>query len=372
MELNGESSLEKTSPFLLACRRQASSHTPIWLMRQAGRYMQEYRAIRAKHGMLEVLRTPELAAEVTLQPIEAFDMDAAIIFSDILPPLIGMGLDLEFEKGVGPVIHNPISSTADIEQLAIPTAEENMQPTLDAIRLVTAELTPRGIPLIGFCGAPFTLASYAIEGGGSKSYAKTKALMYTEPEAWDQLMRKLVAVQVDYLLKQAAAGASALQVFDSWAGLALGSLVYVRYIQPYNSLLFREIAGAGVPTINFSTGTAAYLHEVAACGGDVVGVDWRMPLDVAWEKIGINRAVQGNLDPVALLIPWPELKIRVDDVLERANGRVGHIFNLGHGIFPNVPVDNVRRLVDYVHEKTSAVGRNRVSYGSRREKTSAG
>ncbi len=353
MKVKNENILEKTAPFLLACRRQEVPHTPIWLMRQAGRYMPEYRTIRAKHGMLEVMRTPELAAEVTLQPIDAFDMDAAIIFSDILPPLIGMGLDLEFVKDKGPVIHNPIGSTGAIVRLTIPTAEENMQPTLDAIRLVAAELTPRGIPLIGFCGAPFTLASYAIEGGGSKSYTKTKRLMYSEPEAWDQLMHKLVTVQVDYLVKQAGAGASALQVFDSWAGLALGSLDYVRYIQPYNSLLFREVARAGVPTINFSTGTGYYLQEVAACGGDVIGVDWRLPLDEAWEKIGPDRAVQGNLDPVALLTPWPELKSRVDDVLDRANGRAGHIFNLGHGIFPNVPVDNVRRLVDYVHEKTS-------------------
>jgi uroporphyrinogen decarboxylase len=325
-------------------------------MRQAGRYMPEYRAIRAKYGMLEVMRTPELAAEVTLQPIEAFGMDAAIIFSDILPPLIGMGLDLEFVKGVGPRIHNPIGSAADIEKLAIPTAAENMQPTLDAIKLVSDELTPRGVPLIGFCGAPFTLASYAVEGGGSKTYAKTKALMYTEPQAWDMLMRKLVAVQVDYLRQQAAYGASALQIFDSWAGLALGLQDYVRYIQPYNTLLFEQIADAGVPTINFSTGTAVYLDEVAACGGDVIGVDWRIPLNMAWQKIGLERPIQGNLDPVALLTPWPELKLRVDDVLRRAdvggNGRLGYIFNLGHGIFPNVPVDTVRRLVEYVHEAT--------------------
>jgi uroporphyrinogen decarboxylase len=275
-------------------------------------------------------------------------MDAAIIFSDILPPLMGMGLDLEFVKGEGPVIHNPISKTADIERLRTPTAAENMQPTLDAIALVTAELTPKGIPLIGFCGAPFTLASYAIEGGGSKNYSKTKALMYTEEEAWGQLMRKLVAVQADYLLQQVEYGASALQVFDSWAGLALGLQDYVRYIQPYNKLLYQSLNQAGVPVINFSTGTGAYLNEVAACGGDVIGVDWRLPLDMAWEKIGHERAIQGNLDPVALLTPWPQLKERVDDVLRRANGRVGHIFNLGHGIFPNVPVDNVRRLVEYV------------------------
>ncbi|MFQ5420741.1 MAG: uroporphyrinogen decarboxylase family protein, partial [Anaerolineae bacterium] len=248
---------------------------------------------------------------------------------------------------------NPIDTAADIDKLRIPTAEENMQPTLDAIKLVSAELTPKGTPLIGFCGAPFTLASYAIEGGGSKTYAKTKALMVTEPDAWDMLMRKLVAVQADYLVKQVAYGASALQVFDSWAGLALGLQDYVRYIQPYNSMLFAQIAKAGVPTINFSTGTAVYLNEVAACGGDVIGVDWRLPLDMAWEKIGTDRAIQGNLDPVALLTPWPELKKRVDDVLERANGRPGHIFNLGHGIFPNVPVDTVRRLVEYVQEATA-------------------
>lgn len=345
--------LEQTSNFLRAVRRQPADHTPIWLMRQAGRYLPEYRAIRARHAMLDVMRTPALAAEVTLQPIEAFDLDAAIIFSDILPPLIGMGLHLEFVAGKGPVIHNPLSEVADIERLATPPAAEIMQPTLDAIKLVVAELTPRGIPLIGFCGAPFTLASYAIEGGGSKNYAKTKALMYTDPQAWDQLMRKLVVVQADYLASQVAAGASALQVFDSWAGLAMGRLDYLRYIQPYNTLLFQEIARAGAPTINFSTGTAAYLDEVATCGGDVIGVDWRIPLDMAWEKIGHDRAIQGNLDPVALLTPWPVLKKRVDDVLRRAAGRPGHIFNLGHGIFPNTPVDNVRRMVDYVHEKTA-------------------
>jgi uroporphyrinogen decarboxylase len=344
--------LIETSAFLRACRRESVDHTPIWLMRQAGRYMPEYRAIRAKHTMLEVIRTPHLAAEITLQPIDAFGMDAAIIFSDILPPLVGMGLNLEFAKGEGPVIHNPISSAADIDKLRTPTAEENMQTTLDAIRLVAAELTPRGLPLIGFAGAPFTLASYAIEGGGSKNYAKTKALMYQFPDAWDILMRKLVAVQADYLLKQVQAGASALQVFDSWAGLALGLQDYVRYIQPYNTLLFTALEKAKVPTINFSTGTGLYLDEVAACGGSVIGVDWRIPLDVAWEKAGFDRAVQGNLDPTVLLTEWPTVQARVDDVLVRANGRSGHIFNLGHGIFPNVPTDTVKRLVKYVQETT--------------------
>lgn len=315
--------------------------------------MPEYRAIRAKHAMLDVMRSPELSAEVTLQPIEAFDLDAAIIFSDILPPLVGMGLDLEFVKDKGPVIHNRIERPYDIDILAAPPAEQMMGSTLAAIKLVVAELEPRGIPLIGFAGAPFTLASYAIEGGGSKTYARTKALMYSEPAAWQRLMNKLVTVQADYLIKQAQAGASALQIFDSWAGVALGKYDYVRYVQPYNTKLLQMLTRANVPTINFSTGTFPYLEEVAACGGDVIGVDWRMSLDAAWDKVGSERTVMGNLDPVALLAPWRELKFRVDQVLAAANGRQGHIFNLGHGIFPNVPVDNVRRLVDYVHERTN-------------------
>ncbi len=352
--------LENSSPFLRACRSRPVDYTPIWLMRQAGRYMAEYRAIRAKQSMLEVIRTPELAAEVTLQPIDAFGMDAAIIFADILPPLIGMGFDLEFVKGVGPRIHNPVNVPYDIDVLGTPPASETMGGTLEAIRLVAAELGPRGIPLIGFAGAPFTLASYAIEGGGSKSYAKTKAFMYAEPAAWKRFMTKLVTVQGDYLLEQVKSGANALQLFDSWAGLALGVQDYVRYVQPYNGMLFEMLRRSGVPVINFSTGTSSYLKEVAACGGDVVGVDWRMPLDWSWEQIGLDRAVQGNLDPVALLAPWRELKVRVDDVLSRAadvrrRGGAGHIFNLGHGIFPNTPVDNVRRLVDYVHESSAVL-----------------
>jgi uroporphyrinogen decarboxylase len=266
---------------------------------------------------------------------------------------MGMGLDLEFIKGVGPRIHNPITRPYDIDLLATPPAEEMMPATLKAIGLVTAELTSRSIPLIGFAGAPFTLASYAIEGGGSKNYTRTKALMYSEPAAWKRLMNKLVTVQADYLLKQAQAGASALQLFDSWAGLALGQQDYVRYVQPYNKALFKMLERADVPVINFSTGTGAYLEEVTAAGGDVIGVDWRMPLDWAWQKIGRHRPIQGNLDPVALLAPWRELKFRIDDVLDRAGGRPGHIFNLGHGIFPDTPTENVQRLVDYVHEKTA-------------------
>lgn len=345
---------EPTARFLRACRNLPTDRTPVWFMRQAGRYMAEYRALRAQHSMLELIRTPELAAEVTLQPLAAIDFDAAIIFADILPPLIGMGLKLDFVKGEGPVIENPLNRPYDIDMLATPPATETLAPTLEAIGLVKAELSSRDIPLIGFAGAPFTLASYAIEGGGTKSYSKVKAMMYAEPSAWKRLMVKLVTVQSDYLLAQAKAGASALQVFDSWAGLALGREDYVRFVQPYNRMLFESLQRAGVPVINFSTGTAPYIEDVSAAGGDVIGVDWRMPLGWFRQRLGPEKPIQGNLDPVALLAPWRELKVQVDAVLREAGDRTGHIFNLGHGIFPNTPVDSVRRVVDHVHEQTTA------------------
>jgi uroporphyrinogen decarboxylase len=344
---------EPKARFLRACRRLPVDRTPIWLMRQAGRYMPEYRALREKHSMLDLIGNPELAAEVTLQPIRAFDLDAAIIFADILPPLIGMGLQLEFVRGEGPVIHNPIRTTYAVDLLAAPPAEVYLASTLKAIEWVAGELASKGIPLIGFAGAPFTLASDAVEGGGSKDYARTKALMYGEPAAWKRLMDKLVTVQADYLLKQAKAGAAALQVFDSWAGLALGRDAYRQYVAPYNNKLFGMLTSAGVPVVNFSTGTFPYLEDVAACGGDVIGVDFRMPLGAAWEKIGYDRAIQGNLDPMTLLAPWRELQHHIDAVLDEAAGRPGHIFNLGHGIHRTTPVENVRKLVEYVHERSS-------------------
>jgi len=322
-------------------------------MRQAGRYMEEYRALRAKYSMLELIQTPELAAEVTLQPIKAFDLDAAIIFADILPPLMGMGLNLDYVSGIGPVIDNPIRGREDIVALRTPPAEEYLSSTLEAVRLVSAELEPRGIPLIGFAGAPFTLACYAIEGGGSKDFAKAKALMYTHPNAWATLMEKLVSVQADYLLQQARAGAAALQVFDSWVGHALGSESYQRFVAPFNTKLFELLEPAGVPLISFSAGTFPFLGQVAACGGHVMGVDFRMPLGAAWEKIGSQRAIQGNLDPMTLLAPWDELKMQIDRVLDEAGGRPGHIFNLGHGLYKETPVDNVKRLVEYIHQKTA-------------------
>jgi uroporphyrinogen decarboxylase len=315
--------------------------------------MEEYRAIRARKTMLELIDSPELAAEITLQPLAHFDFDAAILFADILPPLRGMGLELVYAEGDGPVFPKPLSKPYDIDLLATPPAAESMAGTLKAIRIVAAELAPRGIPLLGFAGAPFTLACYAIEGGASKNFAKTKSLMHREPAAWKRLMTKLVSVQADYLQEQIRAGAAGVQIFDSWAGQALGVQDYVEYVQPFNRTLIESVAKLHVPIINFSTGTAGYLEEVAECGGDVISVDWRIPLDRAWQRIGYSKPIQGNLDPAALLAPWTELQVRVDDVLRRAAGRPGHIFNLGHGILPTTPVDNVRRLVDYVHTQTA-------------------
>ena len=351
---SAEADSEPTSPFLRACQGLPVERTPVWLLRQAGRYQAEYRALREKHPMLEVIRTPELAAQVTLMPIESFGLDAAIIFSDILPPLVGMGLDLDFVKGDGPRIGNPIASPRDVDLLATPPAEETMAGTLGAIALVRRELDSRDIPVIGFAGAPFTLASYAIEGGTSKDFSRTKAFMLSEPAAWNRLLGKLVTVQADYLLAQARVGAQALQVFDSWAGRALGREDYLRYVAPHNRELFGSITRAGVPVINFSLGVSSYLQQAAACGGDVVGLDWHLPLDEAWERVGFERPVQGNLDPASLLAPWRELCFRIDDVIDRAGGRPGHIFNVGHGLVPQTPVDNVRRLVEHVRERTSA------------------
>ena len=338
------------SAFLDACRQKPAAPTPVWLMRQAGRYLPEYRALRERHSMSEMLGSAELAVEATLQPLRRFALDAAIIFMDILPPLAGMGFSVTFGSGggEGPTVSNPITRTRDIDMLAVPPAAEALGVHLEAIRMARSELESRGTPLIGFCGAPFTLASYAVEGTGSRTFARTKALMYREPAAWRRLMSKLVTVLSDFLLAQAKAGAAALQVFDSWAGLALGKDDYLRYVQPYNRQLFSAAKTAGIPLINFSTGTAPFIEEVAACGGDVVGVDWRMPIDSYRSRIRPDQAIQGNLDPVALLAPWRELEPRITAILASAGGR-GHLFNLGHGILPDTPMDSVARLVDHVH-----------------------
>jgi uroporphyrinogen decarboxylase len=337
--------------FLRACRQQPTDVTPVWFMRQAGRYMPEYRAIRAKYSLLEICRQPELAAEVTLQPVKALGVDAAILFADILLPLIPMGIGLHFAEGEGPVIENPVRSAADVAALRddiIPA--ESLSYVMDTIKLVRAapELAGR-VPLIGFAGTPFTLASYLIEGGSSRNYVKTKRMMYYEPVAWHQLMAKLARVVADYLACQVESGAQAVQLFDSWAG-ALSPDDYATYVQPHSATVLRDPRLSVVPTIHFSTGTSTYLPLLKVAGGDVIGVDWRTPLDWAMQQLGTDVAIQGNLDPVALMAPRLEIEKRVRAILQQAGGRAGHIFNLGHGILPETPVDNVKAVVDMVHE----------------------
>lgn len=335
--------------FLKACRREPVDTTPIWLMRQAGRYMPEYRAIRERHGFLQMVKTPELAAEVTLQPVRAFAIDAAIIFADILPALEGMGLQLTFEKGEGPVIHNPLRSPADIDALRQPDPRETTGFTLDAIRLVKAELGDC-LPLIGFSGAPFTLASYAIEGGASRDYRRTKQLMYRNPAAWHTLMEKLARLVGDYAAAQVEAGADAVQLFDSWAG-SLSPNDYAEFVLPYvKQAIARIRRDDPSPIIYFGTEMSGMLGLLRQTEADVIGIDWRIHLDDAWAQLGPGVAVQGNLDPMTLFAPWEVIERRTADILARAAGRPGHIFNLGHGILTETPVENVRRLAEFVHQ----------------------
>jgi uroporphyrinogen decarboxylase len=337
---------------LRACRRKPVDRTPVWLMRQAGRYMAEYRRLRETHTILEIIKTPELAAEVTLQPINAFDLDAAIIFADILPPLEAMGLSLEFIRGEGPVIHNPLRIDADVAALSVPDPRESLGFTMEAIRLVRRELAGR-VPLIGFSGAPFTLASYAIEGGATRSFVLTKSLLYNQPQTWHDLMDKLATMVGDYLVAQAEAGAQVLQLFDSWAG-ALSPDDYRGYVLPHSHRVIQTASSSGVPIIHFGTGTSGMLELIKEAGGDVIGVDWRIDLAEAWRRLGDEVAIQGNLDPVALFAPLPELEVHVNRILAQAAGRPGHIFNLGHGILPQTPVEHVAALVDMVHELSTA------------------
>jgi uroporphyrinogen decarboxylase len=323
-------------------------------MRQAGRYMAEYRAIRARHTLLEICAQPELAAEVTLQPVNRLDVDAAIIFADILLPLVPMGIDLEFAAGEGPVIHNPVRAATDVDALRVIDPEESISDTLDAIRIVAHELDGK-VPLIGFAGGPFTVASYLIEGGSSRSYIRTKRLMYDAPDAWAKLMEKLAAVTARYLQAQIKAGAGAVQLFDSWVG-ALSPYDYRTRVLPYMRGIIEQLTPLGVPVILFGTGTSGILELLAAAGSDVVGVDWRINIDEAWARIGTDRAVQGNLDPVALFAPAEEIERQVRDILDRVDNRPGHIFNLGHGILPETPVENVQRVIDLVHRLSERKG----------------
>jgi uroporphyrinogen decarboxylase len=335
--------------FLRACRREAVDRTPVWFMRQAGRYMAEYRALREKHTLLELCRTPELAVEVTLQPIRAFGFDAAILFSDLLIPLAPMGIPFEFQAGEGPVIRAPIRSSADVAALRRFEPREDLGMVLDAVRLLRRELK---VPLIGFAGAPFTLASYAIEGGHSDSFARTKGLMYGEPGTWHRLAGLLAEVVADYLRAQVEAGAQAFQLFDSWIG-ALEEADYREFALPHVRRIFDSLADLDVPKIHFGTGTGHLLAAQREAGGTVIGVDWRTPLDEGWRRAGEGVGVQGNLDPTLLFAPRERLLARVDDVLRRAGGRPGHVFNLGHGILPGTPVEAVRAVVDHVHEATA-------------------
>jgi uroporphyrinogen decarboxylase len=319
-------------------------------MRQAGRYLPEYREVRKKHGLLDIVKNPELAVEVTLQPIRRFGFDAAILFSDLLVPFEPLGIPFAFARGEGPRIESPIRSRSDVERLRPVDPRESFAFTLEAIRRLRQELE---VPLIGFAGAPFTLASYAIEGGPSKSFEKTKELMYQEPETWHLLLSKLASVASDYLAAQIEAGAAAVQVFDSWVG-ALAPSDYRAMVLPHSRTIFDSLSKLGVPSIHFGTGTAGLLRELRAAGGDVLGFDWRIDLDRGWEQVGSEVAVQGNLDPLALLAPREVLLDRVDDILRRAGQRLGHVFNLGHGILPETPIENVHLLVERVrnHRRT--------------------
>jgi uroporphyrinogen decarboxylase len=316
-------------------------------MRQAGRYMPEYRAVRKHYSLFEICKRPQLAAEVTITAAELLGVDAAIVFSDLLLPLEVMGLPFHFSAGEGPVIEQPLRTSKDISRLREDTAPELVY-VANAVTLVAEHFRDR-LPVIGFCGAPFTLASYMIEGGSSRNYLHTKKLMYTDPSGWDELMRKLVAVLSEYATQQVRAGADVLQVFDSWVG-ALSVEDYRRYVLPRTSELVRNLRVSGAPVICFGTDTATLLPAMKETGAEVIGVDWRIPLDDAWRSLGFRGAVQGNLDPALLFAPWKELRARAEDVLRRAGGRPGHIFNLGHGILPVTPVENVRNLAKFVHE----------------------
>ncbi|HJR81281.1 MAG TPA: uroporphyrinogen decarboxylase [Anaerolineales bacterium] len=339
--------MEMNDRFLRACRREPVDVTPVWFMRQAGRYMPEYRAVRERYSLLEICYQPELASEVTLQPVCALGVDSAILFADILLPVISLGLGLEFAKGEGPVIGKPVRSMADVEAMRPVHAESDLGYVMEAIRILRGELN--GIPLIGFCGAPFTVASYIIEGSSSRDFLKTKMMMYTAPEIWHALMEKLTDVLMEYLVAQIRAGAQAVQVFDSWVG-ALNPQDYENFVLPYSRRVLAAAQTQNVPVIHFGTNTSTLLPFMKRAGGDVIGLDWRIPLDDGWAMLGDDVAVQGNLDPAVLFAPLPEIKTRVHDILRRAEGRPGHIFNLGHGILQHTPVENVKAVVDMVHE----------------------
>jgi uroporphyrinogen decarboxylase len=332
-----------------AARREPVERTPVWFMRQAGRSLPEYRALRERHTFWEVARTPELCAEVTLQPVRRHGVDAAVMFADIMTPVVAMGLDVELVEGVGPVLETPVRTSADVERLALPDPAGAYAPLLEAIRAVRGEL-PSERAVVGFCGGPFTVAGYLVEGRPSRDLTRLKALMYGEPVVWRALMDRLAECFAAYVVAQAEAGADVVQLFDSWVGV-LSPADYEEFVAPWSA---RILGSVGVPTIHFGTGTATLLPAMARAGGDVIGLDWRIPLDDGWALVGEEHGVQGNLDPAVLLGPWERTEAAARDVLARAGGRPGHIFNLGHGVLPGTPADAVTRLAELV--RTAPVG----------------
>jgi uroporphyrinogen decarboxylase len=338
------------SLLIRAARAEPSERTPVWFMRQAGRYMPEYRAIRKQYSLIEICKKPEVAAQVTIEAAEILQVDAAIIFADLLLPLEVMGLPFHFSAGEGPRIERPVRSAEDVGRLRIDRAAD-LGYVSEAVKLVCKHFGDK-LPVIGFCGAPFTLASYMIEGGGSRNYLFTKKMMYCAPAAWDELMKKLVAVTAEYSAEQVRAGADTIQIFDSWVG-CLSVEDYRRYVLPHATDLVKRLQSTGVPVIYFGTDSATLLPSMRETGAEVIGLDWRIPLDIGWQRLGLKGAVQGNLDPVLLLADWQEIKSRAEGILRQAAGRPGHIFNLGHGIVPETPVENVKALCDFIREHSA-------------------
>ncbi len=350
-QASGQRVMRGAERVLAACRRGPVDCTPVWFMRQAGRCLADYRKLRERYDILTLTRTPELCAQVTQMPVEALGVDAAVLYADIMLPLYGMGVPFSIDPGIGPIIHAPVRDRAAVDALAVVEAEDATPELFETIRLLRRELGGRAA-LIGFAGAPYTVASYLIEGRPSRDHVRAKGLMYGEPALWHRLMETLTEVTIRYLRAQIAAGAQVVQLFDSWMG-DLGRREYERHVQPYSRQVFEALGGAGVPTIHFGTGTVGLLEQMAAAGGDLVSVDWRVPLDEAWRRIGPDKGIQGNLDPAVLLAPMDVVEREAARVLAAAGNRPGHVFNLGHGVLPDSPSDHLRRLVDFVHEQTA-------------------